>query len=212
MTRIMVIGAGGQAKVTLDYLESSKSQVIGLLDDDVSLKGQKVNGISVLGAIRDIVKFKTEFDECMVSFGDNKLRCETVSLVKELLPEIKFASIIHPTAFVSKRASIGDGSIIGIGAMVCTNTKIGEHNIINDGAIIEHDCVLDDFVNVAPGAKLASTINIGEKTFIGLGACIIEDLKIGKNSIIGAGAVVLKNIPDGVLAVGIPAEVKKKNG
>lgn len=51
------------------------------------------------------------------------------------------------------------------------------------------------------------SIHIGERTFIGYGAIIMPGVKIGKRCVIGAGAVVTRDIPDGSVAVGIPAKV-----
>jgi acetyltransferase-like isoleucine patch superfamily enzyme len=50
-------------------------------------------------------------------------------------------------------------------------------------------------------------VEIGERTFVGVGATILPGVKIGSDCIIGAKTVVSKNIPDGSIAVGIPARV-----
>lgn len=211
MKKILIIGAGGHARVAIDYLRSYKVDIIGLLDDNKNLIGKKIGNIKVLGVIKDIIRLKNKFDECFVAFGDNSLRYNSVKLIEELITDIKFTTIKHQTAIVSESSFIGQGSFIGAGSIIGANTKIGEHNIINSGIIIEHECNLDDFVSVGPGARLASTIRVGERAFIGMGSCVIEDTKIGKTSIIGAGSVVLNDVPDNTLVVGVPARVKRKN-
>ena len=210
--RILIIGAGGQARIALDVLSYSEGQVIGFLDSNESLKGTKKYNINVLGKPEDILSFKDMFDECHIAIGDVVARHKMVELIKEKMPKIKFSTIKHPSAVISKSVKIGDGTIICAGVIIAADALVGSHNLINDGAIVEHGCILGDFVNISPGAKLASTITVGDMAFIGLGACLIEDIKIGKNSVIGAGSVVLKNVPENVLAVGIPAEVKRENG
>ena len=50
-------------------------------------------------------------------------------------------------------------------------------------------------------------VEIGERTFVGVGATILPGVKIGSDCIIGAKTVVSKNIPDGSIAVDIPARV-----
>ncbi|MBH21718.1 MAG: hypothetical protein CML98_08120 [Rhodobiaceae bacterium] len=52
-------------------------------------------------------------------------------------------------------------------------------------------------------------VEIGERTFVGVGATILPGVKIGSDCIIGAKTVVSKNIPDGSIAVGVPARVIK---
>ena len=48
---------------------------------------------------------------------------------------------------------------------------------------------------------------IGDNCHIGMGATIMPGVTIGKNCIIGARAIVTRDIPDGTIAVGIPARV-----
>lgn len=50
-------------------------------------------------------------------------------------------------------------------------------------------------------------VEIGERTFVGVGATILPGVKIGCDCIIGAKTVVSKNIPDGSIAVGVPAKI-----
>lgn len=50
-------------------------------------------------------------------------------------------------------------------------------------------------------------VEIGERTFVGVGATILPGVKIGSDCIIGAKTVVSKDIPDGSVAVGVPAKV-----
>lgn len=53
-------------------------------------------------------------------------------------------------------------------------------------------------------------IYVGERTFIGTGCIIMPGVTIGKRCVIGAGSVVTKDIPDGCVAVGVPAKVIMK--
>ena len=50
-------------------------------------------------------------------------------------------------------------------------------------------------------------ITIGNNVFIGAKTTILYDVEIGNNVIIGAGSLVNKNIPDGVVAAGVPCKV-----
>lgn len=58
---------------------------------------------------------------------------------------------------------------------------------------------------------LLKPVEIGERTFVGVGATILPGVTIGNDCIIGAGSIVSKNIPDGSLAVGVPAKVIRTN-
>ena len=52
---------------------------------------------------------------------------------------------------------------------------------------------------------------IGDNSLIGMGAIVLNDAKIGKNCVIGAGALVTQGtiIPDGMMAFGNPARVRR---
>ena len=54
-------------------------------------------------------------------------------------------------------------------------------------------------------SKLAPVV-IGNNVYIGMGAYIMPGVTIGSNVVIGANSVVTKNIPDGVVAVGVPCK------
>ena len=60
------------------------------------------------------------------------------------------------------------------------------------------------------GKGLDTGVSIGESAFIGAGAKIIGDICIGEGAVVGANSVVLVNVPPNALAVGVPAEIKKR--
>lgn len=69
----------------------------------------------------------------------------------------------------------------------------------------------------APYSKLAAIyppihedIWIGDNVWIGAGAIILPGIRIGDNSVIAAGSVVCNDIPNNVMAAGVPAKVKKQ--
>ena len=50
-------------------------------------------------------------------------------------------------------------------------------------------------------------IYVGDNVFIGSNSTVLYDVCIGNNVIIGAGSLVNKDIPDGVVAAGVPCKV-----
>lgn len=52
-------------------------------------------------------------------------------------------------------------------------------------------------------------VAIGNNVWIGSNCSIMPGVSIGENSIIAAGSVVLDDVPDNVLAAGVPAKVRK---
>lgn len=122
----------------------------------------------------------------------------------------KFESVVHPSVSLWDNVKIGQGCIISKGVVLTCDIRIGKHSIININSNINHDCLLDDFVTVGPGAHIGGNVHIGEGSWIGIGTTIIHNINIGKECFIAAGAVVVKDIPDGMLAMGVPAKSVRK--
>lgn len=119
----------------------------------------------------------------------------------------EFATIVHPSSHVSKKSTLGEGCFIGPGVVICANTHLGEHVRVNRGVLIGHDTVIEPFSTLQPGANIAGKCNIRRCCYIGMSATVIDRIEIGSHSVIGAGAVVTKDLPDKVMAIGIPAKI-----
>jgi len=116
---------------------------------------------------------------------------------------------VHPTAFVAANARLADGCQGLAHATVCVDVSMSEACIVNTACSIDHEVVLGKGVHVAPGASLAGCVSVGDYSLIGVGAVVLPRIKIGADVIIGAGSVVTKDVPDGVVAFGNPAKVRR---
>ena len=214
MKKIVIIGAGGNSKVIVDtikkrnVLQKEPLKIMGVLDDAEEKK--ELCGFPVLGPVNEIEKLKWEPDVFFVNgIGNNAVR----KRIYEAYSDAKWYTLIHPTAIIAEDVVIGEGTIVMPGAIINTESRIGRFALINTGSIIEHENEIGDFVHLASGVTTAGEVKIGEGTMLGTGAKVIQGIKIGKHTIIGAGACVIKNIPDDVIAVGVPAKViKRTNG
>jgi sugar O-acyltransferase (sialic acid O-acetyltransferase NeuD family) len=122
----------------------------------------------------------------------------------------KPATIIHPSARISKTAKVGVGTIVNAGVQVATQTEINRHVVLNRGALIGPFSVIHDYAYIAPGVNLAANVTVGRRTWVGLGVNVLEYVTIGNQCMIGAGSLVNKDIPDRVKAVGIPAMIVER--
>lgn len=202
MNPVIILGAGGHAKVVVDILVSSRAELLGFLDDNPTIWNTKVLGFPVLGKISD--SSNHESSRLIVGIGDNLRRREIVERLGAFA-DGRWQSAIHPSAVVAASAHIGVGSVVMAGAVINPDAVIGNHAIINTGATVDHDCQIGDYVHVAPGVHLAGGVLVGENTLIGIGAAVIPYRSIGASAVIGAGAVVVDDIPDRVTAMGVPA-------
>jgi acetyltransferase EpsM len=124
---------------------------------------------------------------------------------------MRFAKVVHPSARISSKSTIVEGTIVNPGVIVASHTEIGKHVILNRGVLVGHHTAIGDFVTIQPGANVAGACSIGSSTYIGMGAVIIDHLKIGSQSVIAAGAVVVDDVPDRVMVAGVPARIIKQN-
>jgi sugar O-acyltransferase (sialic acid O-acetyltransferase NeuD family) len=188
-------GASGHAKVIIDILLASGQVIDGLFDDNeavTELMGYPVYHGDVNGPM-------------IVSIGINQTRKKVASQL-----EVEFSKAMHPSAIVSKFASIDVGTVVMQGAIIQSCAKIGKHCIINTGASIDHECEIGDFAHISPHCTLCGNVHIGEGTWVGAGSVIIPGVTVGKWCVIGAGSVVTKNIPDNSLAYGNRCKVLKQ--
>ena len=66
--------------------------------------------------------------------------------------------------------------------------------------------------HIAPGVAISGAVKVGDLAMMGVGSCAIQGVTIGKGAMVGAGAAVVRDIPDGALAVGVPARVRREAG
>ncbi|MFX0138388.1 MAG: acetyltransferase [Candidatus Hodarchaeota archaeon] len=209
--KVVIIGAGGHARVVYECLRYDKNLVVQAFIDIVEGDGSEIiMEIPVLGphsVIPDLIKKGVK--GFIVAVGDNEIRAKHFKKFQEmgLIP----VNAIHPTASIAYNVKIGQGVCIGINAIINTNAIIGDNTIINTGAIVEHEDRIGNNVHIAPGTSVAGRVKIEDGVFIGIGSVIKEYITIGENTIIGAGSVVLKDIPKNVVAVGSPAKIIKEN-
>jgi len=212
---IIIFGASGHSSVIVDIIEKEdKYNIIGYIDSDIEKLNKKFLGYQILGTKKDLVSICKEHNTCqgLIAIGNNWKRYTVTQSIKEILPDFEFISIIHPSAEVSKRASIGSGSVIMAGSVVNSNAKIGDHCILNTGCIVEHDCRIEDYASLAPGVIVGGNVAIGNNTAVSIGAVIKNNIIIGEHTVIGAGAIVLNDISSNVVAYGVPAKfVRQRN-
>lgn len=209
MTPIVIVGAGGQARVVAAALRQiGEWKLVGVLDDKPGSIGEPILDSAVVGTYDDLVRLAEQgIRHAFPALGDNTARMRLFRTI--LASGFDVPVLIHPQAVVDRTATVGRGTFVCAGAIVGVEARIGENCLINTGAIIEHETVVADGVHVAPGCRVGGRVRVGEGVFLGIGSTVKDKISIGSGSTIGAGSVVVRDIPADVVAYGVPARVAR---
>ena len=197
-TRVIVVGAGGHARVCIEALLDSGFDVVGCVSRD----GAGVSGLPcrVLGRDEELV-------ELAVGIGDNRTR----ELITARCRAAGLAGVnaVSRFAMVSTAAELGIGVAVLPGAVVNPSAIVADGAIVNTRASIDHDVYVGPFAHVAVGASLAGGVTVGERALLGVGSCVVPLVRIGADAVVGAGAAVVRDVPAGALVLGVPARERE---
>jgi carbonic anhydrase/acetyltransferase-like protein (isoleucine patch superfamily) len=128
-------------------------------------------------------------------------------------PQIGKNSYVADTADVIGDVIIGEGCFIGVGARVrgdYGSIRIGDQTSVQENVVIHardgDKTVIGSRVQLGHGCILHNC-TVKDQAVIGIGAILTDFSVVGEWSIIGEGALVRGEVPDGMIAVGIPARV-----
>ncbi len=197
---VIILGAGGHAKVIAESILKSGDEVIGFLDDNEEIQGKEIYlGRKVLGKISDVVNYQHKY--VIIGIGSNRVR----KMFAEKYSNLNWYTASQRSAIIAQDVVIGPGTAIMPGTVINPGTVIGRHAIIHTATTLDHDNMIGDYVHISPAKHLAGTVTVGENCWICTGVTIINNINIAPNNIVGAGAVVLHDITDqNSTYVGVP--------
>lgn len=198
MEKVIIIGAGGHARVVADIALLRGDRVLGFLDDSPNAEG--AYGIPVLGAVSDFSAYPDA--SFIIGIGSAQVR----QRLARQLAGVRWYTAIHPSAVISPLGvTVGEGTVVAANACINPGAQIGEHCIINTAAVVEHDNRIGSFAHISVGAKLGGNATVGERAWIGIGATVSNGVSICADCMLGAGAVAVREIRQRGTYVGIPA-------
>ncbi|MGI4795994.1 MAG: acetyltransferase [Janthinobacterium lividum] len=203
MTDYVLVGGGAFARELHDWFtpgfRATGDRFIGYLDDGDSPMRGTGHDLPQLGTIEGYTAVA----------GHNLVMAVSAPAAKQLLVAKLgascFARLIHPTAWVSASARIGQGAIIALNTDISANATVGDFATVNGYSSVGHDACLGDFATLSGYVDLTGYADIGRATFVGSGACILPKVKLGASCTIGAGSVVVRSVGDGVTVYAAPA-------
>lgn len=213
MKKLIIIGGMGNGTVAASTVEDinfkrKEWEIVGFLND---FEIQPINNYPVIGKIERNTVQKFLKDENVYFFYtliSTKLNFNYIHKLIDLkIPRKRFATIIHPTAAVSKFAKIGFGVSIQPFVSVGPNVVIADHIQIYAQSLIGHNSTLDNYSYVANNSCIGAHVHLKEGAYLGTNCSILENITIGKWGLVGIGTVVIKDVDDYSKVVGNPARV-----
>jgi sugar O-acyltransferase (sialic acid O-acetyltransferase NeuD family) len=200
MKKVLIFGSGPHGRMTAETVSelgleavflTSRKEEVGLIVDGVPI-------VHVDDASRESGTF-------IVAIGDPRTRLRwSVNLRERGLRPAQ--ALVHPTAYVSRRAILGEGTVVLPKAVIENGVRIGRDCLINSGAYISHDAVLDAGVSVSPLAQVAGRSRIGRGVLLGMGAVVGSRVTVGDSCLVGMRALVMRDLPPETLVFDMPSE------
>lgn len=204
---LILIGGGGHCKSVIEAAESQGREILGVLDMPEDI-GKEILSTKVIGTDDDIPQYvdKAEFVITVGFIKNPAIRIKLYNKVKEAGG--KLATIIASTAYVSKYATIGEGTVVMHQAFVNAGARIGNNVILNTFTNVEHDAVIGDQCHISTGTMVNGDCKVGANCFIGSQSVLANGITVGDDIVVGAGSLVRKSINIKGIYSGNPAILK----
>lgn len=164
---LLIIGAGGHGRVIKETAEAMGCfEKIDFLDDNSEI---------AIGKCKGFKQYINEYTYAFVAFGNNELREKWIEDLTEA--GFKLPVLIHPTAYVSPSAEIGQGVIVCARAVVNTNVVIEKGCIISIGALVDHDSIIGECSHINTGAVVKAGCRVDRLKKIDAGIVYSGDEK-----------------------------------
>lgn len=206
-TDLVVVGAGNPDIIKLIEIINDQNNIfnlIGFLEKDTALVGQKINGYEILGN-DDLLK--TEFKNCGVVnnvCNSTKARCEVANNLRNTFRLTNFPNLIHPNVNL-KYFSYGIGNIIYENVSISANVQIGDFNLIFYGTVLGHETKMGSYNLMGGNVTIGARCNISDRNYLSNSCTIKNNVELCDDVYIGIGSVVLQSVAQPKKLVGNPA-------
>ena len=133
-------------------------------------------------------------------------------------PTVSDSAFIAPSADLIGRVTIAERASVWYGVVARGDIEpitVGAESNVQDGAVLHtdagHPCTLHERVTVGHRAVVhGATCEAG--SLVGMGAIMLSGSRLGRGAVLAAGALLKEgqHVPDGMLAVGVPARIVRE--
>ncbi len=185
--RIVIVGAGGYGRLALDVLVTAgfEQWIMGFYDDAHRALSERVRGFPILGDIGMLKSMlSVETVQVIVAITSNQDRLRVANSIRGLGGQ--FTTAIHPMAYVSDEASVGDGSVVAAGAVIHPGAVLGSHCYSGPQTVVDRDAEVGAGVWISAGAVVGSGARVGARVVLGQNSCVGRKAAVGGDKEVGA--------------------------
>jgi len=202
-------GAGAMGR-EFKYVADETGEWAEMVFIDDHAANESLLGCPVIGFQAFRKHYSPEDTRFVITIGEPKFRREAFERMKEA--GYQGARLVHPSAYISPDAEVGEGAVIGPGVFIGSLAKIGNDFYAAKGAAIGHDAIIRNHTRVGVGAFVGGHTVIGENAFIGSGAMLKDRILIGDYSVVAIGSAVFSDVADNTTVMGNPARITNEGG
>lgn len=212
MDRLIIVGAGGFGREVLNWARDAYRfgeagatfHCGGFVDDNPkALDAFHAQGLEVpwLGPLATWNPQPN--DRHLVAVGSPATKRKLVDTL--LAKGARFATLIHPTAVVGPRVTLGEGTILCPRVVLTCDIRIGRWVGLNVGTAVGHDAQIGDFSQTSSLCDITGGVRIGTGVFLGSRVSVLPKIEVGDGATLGAGSVVVRRVRAGTTVFGVPA-------
>lgn len=202
-------GAGAMGR-EFKYVADETGQWTEMVFIDDHAADVRLLGCPVVGFQAFRKHYSPEDTRFVITIGEPKFRREAFERMEEA--GYQGARLVHPSAYISPDAEVGEGAVIGPGVFIGSLARIGKDFYAAKGAAIGHDAIIMNHTRVGVGAFVGGHVMIGENAFIGSGAMLKDRIHIGDYSVVAIGSAVFDDVADNTTVMGNPARITNEGG
>lgn len=205
-TPVLILGTRLLALDVMDLIGDMPGyEVAGFVENmNRELVGTTLEGLPVHW-VDELPKFaRTHVGVCALSTTQRQRYIEQATALG-----LRFETLVHPTARVSRRATLAPGCFVSALVNIAAFSALGQCVLVNRSAMIGHHTSIGDYSTIGPSASIAGAVSLGANVYVGIGATVLDRKAIGAGAVVAAGAVVTQDVPAHTQVMGVPARVTK---
>jgi len=201
--KLVIFGSGGLSKEIIAYLVEMYGDNHGIVAviSTEPFNNPKYSEFKVQESLND-----GEYPDAKFILAVANPKIKKIIVEKN---EDRWTTFIHPSAHVSRFATIGKGCILTPQTIVTADAVIGDYVFLNTNATVGHDSIIGDYTTLYPNTEICGNCNIGKNCVFGIGSYVVPNVNLVDDTKVAAGSIVWESVTEPCLLIGNPAKPRE---